>query len=88
LPYVLNVEITNITKQQSINKIDAVIWVEKSGQKKIVIGENGSKLKLIGTQARLDLEKLFNKKIFLTLWVQIKPDWTNNANNLKQLNII
>lgn len=88
LPYVLNVEITNITKQQSINKIDAVIWVEKSGQKKIVIGENGSKLKLIGTQARLDLEKLFNKKVFLTLWVQIKPDWTNNANNLKQLNII
>lgn len=88
LPYTLNVETTNITKQKNIYKIDAVIWTEKIGQKKIIIGENGSKLKIIATQARLDLEKLFNNKVFLTLWVQIKTNWTNNPNNLKVLNII
>jgi len=84
LPYALNVEIISIiTKPKNIYKIDAVIWVEKAGQKKIVIGENGSKLKIIGTQARLDLEKLFNKKVFLTLWVQVKSNWTDNHDNLK-----
>ena len=89
LPYALNVEIINvITKPKNTYKIDAVIWVEKIGQKKIVIGENGSKLKTIGTQSRVDLEKLFNKKIFLTLWVQVKSNWTDNTDNLKTLNIL
>ncbi len=87
LPYALNVQVNNITKPKNVYKIDATIWVEKVGQKKIIIGENGAKLKTVGTQARLDLEKLFNDKVFLTLWVQVKSNWTNDNNNLKMLNI-
>ena len=88
LPYALNVEITNITIQpKNIHKIDAIIWVEKIGQKKIIIGEKGSTLKTVGTQARLDLEKLVKNKVFLTLWVQVKANWTDNHDNLKTLNI-
>lgn len=88
LPYTSNVEITQILNKKNIYKIDAVIWVEKIGQKKIVIGEQGSKLKTIATQARLSLEKLVNKKVFLTLWVQVKANWTDNNTQLKSLNII
>lgn len=88
LPYTINVEVVQITKPNNTHKIEAVIWVEKIGQKKIVIGENGTKLKIIGTQARLSLEKLFNNKVFLTLWVQVKANWTDNNMQLKTLNII
>jgi GTP-binding protein Era len=88
LPYTINVEVVQITKPNNTHKIEAVIWVEKIGQKKIVIGENGNKLKIIGTQARLSLEKLFNNKVFLTLWVQVKANWTDNNMHLKTLNII
>ena len=87
LPYTTSVQITNITKPKTIYHIDATIWVEKTGQKKIVIGANGSKLKIIGTQARLDLEKLLQGKVFLTLFVQVKSNWTNDDLNLKTLNI-
>ncbi len=59
----------------------------KNWTKKIVIGANGSKLKIIGTQARLDLEKLLQDKVFLTLFVQVKSNWTNDDLNLKTLNI-
>jgi GTP-binding protein Era len=62
-----------------------VIWVEKAGQKKIVIGEKGEKLKKIGTQARLDMEKQFDKKVFLQLWVKVKSGWADNQVLLKQL---
>lgn len=87
LPYTTHVEVTNIEKPAKTYRINATIWVEKTGQKKIVIGENGSKLKIIGTQARLDLEKLLQNKVFLTLFVQVKSNWTNDNNNLKTLNI-
>lgn len=88
LPYASNVEITQIMQKKNICKIDAVIWVEKIGQKKIVIGEQGAKLKTIATQARLSLEKLVKDKVFLTLWVQVKANWTDNNTQLKSLNII
>jgi GTPase len=83
LPYVTNVEISNVNKKQTLYHIDATIWVEKTGQKKIVIGEKGQKLKTIGTQARLELEFLLNSKVFLNLFVQVKPNWTNDKNHLK-----
>lgn len=88
LPYASNVEITQMIHKKNICKIDAVIWVEKIGQKKIVIGEQGTKLKTIATQARLSLEKLVKNKVFLTLWVQVKANWTDNNTQLKSLNII
>lgn len=87
LPYTTHVQVTNVEKPVNIYRINATIWVEKTGQKKIVIGEGGSKLKTIATQARLDLEKLLKNKVFLTLFVQVKSNWTNDNNNLKTLNI-
>lgn len=87
LPYTTHVQVNSIEKPQTTYRIDATIWVEKLGQKKIVIGENGSKLKIIGTQARIDLEKLLKNKVFLALFVQVKSNWTNDQNNLKTLNI-
>lgn len=87
LPYTTHVQIDNIEEKPMIHHISATIWVEKTGQKKILIGEGGNKLKTIGTQARLDLEKLLNRKVFLTLFVQVKSNWTNDSDNLKTLNI-
>ncbi len=87
LPYTTHVQIDNIEEKPMIHRISATIWVEKTGQKKILIGEGGNKLKTIGTQARLDLEKLLNHKVFLTLFVQVKSNWTNDSDNLKTLNI-
>ena len=63
LPYITHVEILKIDQTKSLSKIYANIWVEKIGQKKIIIGKNGEKLKLIGTQARLGLEKFLSKKV-------------------------
>ena len=88
LPYATHVEIVSISKNRDLYKIHANIWVEKVGQKKIVIGKNGCKLKIIGTQARIELEKTLKSKIFLNLFVQVKSNWTNNDLNLKNLNII
>jgi GTP-binding protein Era len=87
LPYVTNVQIEQIKKIKKTQHIDATIWVEKDGQKKIIVGASGSKLKTIGTAARLDLEKLLNSKVFLSLFVKVKSNWTNNDYNLKSLNI-
>ena len=65
--------------------IHAMIWVEREGQKPIVIGKNGERLKKIGTQARKDIEKFVKKKVFLRLWVKVKSDWTDNDNVLQGL---
>ena len=64
--------------------IDACIWVEKDGQKSIVIGKNGKVLKEIGRLARIDLEILFNKKVNLKTWVKIKNNWLNSKTILKE----
>ena len=87
LPYVTNVEIEQIKKIKKTYHIDATIWVEKVGQKKIIVGSRGSKLKTIGSLARVDLESLLQAKVFLTLFVKVKSNWTNDDYNLKSLNI-
>jgi GTP-binding protein Era len=90
LPYATTVSIQSMqskltVKQEPIIHLSAIIWVEKEGQKKIIIGENGSKLKQIGAQARLALENYFDKKIFLQLWVKVKSGWSENPLLLKQI---
>ena len=85
VPYNISVTIEKFEDTGSLVRIDAVIWVEKSGQKKIVIGHNGEVLKKTGGQARMDLEKMFGKKVMLETWVRVKRNWTNDANALRQM---
>ena len=65
--------------------IDATIFVERAGQKTIIIGDKGSRIKQIGTDARLDMEKLFDRKIMLTLWVKVKKGWSDDERALTSL---
>lgn len=83
IPYALTVEIEDFKDQDKLIHIDAVIWVERSTQKGIVIGKDGSGLKTIGKRARIDMENLFDKKVFLNLWVKVKEGWTDNEKNLQ-----
>ena len=65
--------------------IDATILVERQGQKAIVIGDKGRKIKLIGMEARTDMEKMFEQKVMLTLWVKVKGGWSDDERALKSL---
>jgi GTP-binding protein Era len=85
VPYSTTVEIEDLKQTEKLVEISAIIWVEREGQKAIVIGKGGERLKKIGTQARKDIEKLLNQKVFLRLWVKQKDDWTNNERALKTL---
>ena len=85
LPYQIAVEIESFKSDQKIIHIDALILVEKQGQKKIVIGEKGARLKTIGTDARLDMEQLFNNKVALHLWVKVRSGWSNDERTLQSL---
>ncbi len=85
LPYALTVEIERYEENPEITKIYAVIWVERSSQKSIVIGKQGEMLKKIGSDARLDIEKLIDQKVYLQLWVKVKQGWSNNERALRSL---
>ncbi len=85
LPYQTTVEIEQFIEEETITKISGLIWVERDGQKAIVIGKSGAMLKKIGSQARQDIEKLLDKKVFLQLWVKVKADWSDNDRALRQL---
>ncbi len=85
LPYQLTVEIEQFKDEKTILRIAALIWVERAGQKKIIVGDKGEKLKLIGKLARLDMETLFGQKVFLQLWVKEKKGWSTSAKALKSL---
>lgn len=72
LPYITQINVEPFNMQKKIIAISAVIYVKKWGQKAILIGEKGERLKKIGQQARLDIEKFLNRKVFLQLWIKIK----------------
>lgn len=84
VPYKISVTIDKFNEEEKLIKIYATIWVSSMGQKKIVIGKNGTVLKKAGEQARADMERMFGKKIFLQTWVKIKNNWTSNIQSLKQ----
>lgn len=85
VPYSLTVEIESYKQQGKILHIHALIWVEREGQKKILIGNRGEKMKLIGTNARLAMQEAFDTKIMLNLWVKVKSNWADSPNALKSL---
>lgn len=85
VPYDLTVQIESFKIEGRLYRIDATILVERDGQKAIVIGEGGQKLKSIGQAARLDMEKLFDSKVMLTLWVKVKGGWSDDERALKSL---
>lgn len=86
LPYSMTVELEKFeTDEKGIIHISAVILVERKGQKSIVIGKGGKRLKQVGQDARLDLEKLFDSKIFLELWVKVKDGWADDEKALRSL---
>ena len=78
MPYVTAVLIDGFEETEWITRLHATIVVEKDSQKPIVIGGGGARLKEIGTQARLELEKLFPPKVYLELFVKVQPQWRND----------
>ena len=85
LPYATTVEIESFTVDGTMLRIGAVIWVEREGQKAIVIGKAGSRLKEISTKARMGMERLFEAKVFLETWVRVREGWSDDEAALKAL---
>ncbi len=85
IPYSISVEIESFKDSDSLLEIAGLIWVERAGQKKIVIGKDGAVLKEVGRNARLEMERLFGKKVFLQLWVKVKSGWADDARALRSL---
>ena len=90
VPYATAVEIDAFKEDEEKNliRISATITVEKDSQKAIMIGKKGSMLKNIGTQARLEMEKLFDSKVFLELFVRVKKDWTSSEKMLQEFGLL
>ncbi|OUS11790.1 GTPase Era [Gammaproteobacteria bacterium 53_120_T64] len=85
LPYQITVEIEAFEMKGHIRHINALILVEREGQKKIIIGEKGKRLKSIGQAARIDMERLFGSKVMLTLWVKVRSGWSDDERALRSL---
>lgn len=85
LPYALTVEIERFNRERDLLRVSGLIWVEREGQKAIVIGKKGETLKEIGKQARLDMQRLFGGKVFLELWVKVKEGWSDDERALRSL---
>ncbi len=86
VPHGVGVEVTSFKERKDgLINIQATIFCEKSSHKGIIIGKQGVMLKKIGSAARFEIERLLDTKVFLELWVKVKPDWRNNDNMLKDL---
>ncbi len=85
LPYQMTVEIESFTEENAVIYIDALILVEREGQKRILIGDKGARLKQIGQQARQDMQALFDAKVMLKTWVKIKSGWSDDERALRSL---
>ena len=86
LPYSVTVEIEQFkVNERGTYEINGLILVEREGQKKMVIGHGGQKIKTIGTEARSDMERLFDNKVHLELWVKVKSGWADDERALRSL---
>ncbi len=84
IPYSVEIETEEFFEDDTLIKIRSIIMVERDSQKGIIIGHKGDALKRVGTEARKDLEKFFDKKIFLELYVKVNKDWRNNQRQLRR----
>lgn len=88
IPYAVTVEVEEFTQEGKVLHISAAILVERDGQKRILIGTKGERIKQIGQQARLDMERLFDSKVMLNLWVKVKSGWSDDERALRSLGYI
>lgn len=84
IPYSVEIEVEEFKDEEEILRIRSIINVSRDSQKGIIIGHQGKALKKVGTLARRDLEKFFDKKIYLELYVKVNKDWRNDDNQLKR----
>ncbi|WP_174874589.1 GTPase Era [Vogesella oryzae] len=87
LPYEMNVEVESFEVDGHMFRIYVAVLVDKEGQKPIVIGRGGEKLKKISTEARIDMEQLFDCKVFLEVWVKVKSGWADDVRFLRDFGI-
>lgn len=85
VPYQVAVQIEEFKHERGVRHISALVLVEREGQKRILIGDKGSRLKSIGQQARLDMEELFDGKVMLNLWVKVRSGWSDDERALRSL---
>jgi GTP-binding protein Era len=85
VPYGATVEIEEFRNDGTLLTVSALILVERDGQKKIIIGDKGERMKTIGRDARLDIEKLFDCKVMLNLWVKVRRGWSDDERALRSL---
>ena len=88
VPYSTEVIVEKFEESEGSIHIMAVIYVERDSQKGILIGKGGSMLKRVGTEARKDIEKFFDKRVYLELFVKVEPNWRNRENKLRQFGYI
>jgi GTPase len=84
IPYAVAVTVESFEEEGNLFRIGAVIWVERDTHKPIVLGKGGEHIKRIASEARQDMEKLFDRKVFLNLWVKVKGGWADDARLIKQ----
>jgi len=85
LPFAVAVQIESFKEEGQLARISAIVYVEKKSQKAIVIGKRGEILKAVGTEARMDMERLFGMKVFLQLWVKVREGWRQDDQMLTAL---
>ena len=85
LPYATTIQLERFEAQAKVIQIDATIFVERMGQRAILIGAGGNKLKTVGTDARRDIEKLLDHQVMLRLWVKVKRGWSDDERALRSL---
>ena len=87
VPYGIAVEVERLAEEDGQLAVDACIWVDREGQKPIVIGAKGERLKRVGRSARLTLNEILGQRLHLTLWVKVRENWADNARALKELGL-
>ncbi len=87
LPYALTVETEKFEREGNLTRIHCVIWVEREGQKGIVVGDGGHNLKTVGSNARRDLEQQLGGKVFLKLWCKVRENWPDDPRSLSQFGL-